>query len=182
MTLWDKVYSLCTENHGIVTAAGAATLGVKSKDLVRWKKSGRLIQQGRGVYRVTHYPMSGEDSYAIAVAEAGPKAYLCGESVLALLNLAPTNPRYIDIAVPARLRRRLNPSYRIHVKSANYLPMHHAGIPMQKPVDAIRDGIGHLMSERLEAAAQEAYRTGKLFKEDLETLLNEIHHHDQTSA
>ena len=41
MILFEELYSLSTENHGIITAA-ARKMHVRSKDLVRWVKSGRL--------------------------------------------------------------------------------------------------------------------------------------------
>lgn len=182
MNLYDSIYSLSTEDHGIVTTAAAVKLGAKRKDLNRWVKMGRLARYGRGVYRAMQYPPSSEDSYAIAVAEAGASAYLCGESVLALLNLAPTNPRYINIAVVGRLRRQLDKGYRIHVKPKGYVPMIHEGMPIQKPLDAIRDCIGKLMSDRLEAATQAAYEHGYLYKEDRDSLLAEIRHGSQATA
>lgn len=182
MNLFDRVYSLATENHGIVTSAGAEQLGAKRKDLHRWVKMGRLVRFGRGVYRAAQYPSSEEDQYAIAVAEAGPKAYLCGESVIALLDLAPTNPRYMDIAVPIRSRRQLSKTYRIHIKPSGYAPMIHEGMPIQKPLDAIRDCIGRLMPERLEAATNAAYEHGYLYKEDRDALLTEIRNGNQTAS
>jgi len=182
VNLFDNIYSLSTENHGIVTTAAAVKLGAKRKDLNRWVKMGRLVRYGRGVYRATQYPPSSEDPYAIAVAEVGATAYLCGESVLALLNLAPTNPKYINIAVTGRLRRQLAKGYRIHFKPKGSAPMIHEGMPIQKPVDAIRDCIGKLMSERLEAATQAAYEHGYLYEEDRDSLLKEIRHGSQATA
>ena len=182
MNLFDRVYRLATENHGVVTTAAAVKLGVKRKDLSRWVKMGRLVRYGRGVYRTTQYPPSIEDPYAIAVAEAGDSAYLCGESVLALLSLAPTNPRYINIAVQGRVRRRLDKSYRIHHGQAGYVPMIHEGIPIQKPLDAIRSCIGKLMSERLEAAARTAYEHGYLYEDDRDSLMAEIRNGNQATA
>ena len=182
MNLFDQVYSLATDNHGVVTTAAAVKLGVKRKDLNRWVKMGRLVRYGRGVYRATQYPHSAEDPYAIAVAEAGNSAYLCGESVLALLNLAPTNPRYINIAVPNRIRRKLDEGYRMHQGRKGYIPMIHEGMPIQKPLDAIRDCIGKLMSERLEEAAQTAYEHGYLYEEDRDALMMEIRNGNQATA
>ena len=85
---FDTIYSLSTENHGIVTYSAALALGVKGKDLARWVKIGRMLKLGHGVYRTTQYPFSEDDQFANAVALAGPRAYLCGESVLAYLRLS----------------------------------------------------------------------------------------------
>ena len=174
MNLFDSVYSLATENHGIVTLTGATRLGVHRKDMSRWVKSGRLRRIGHGVYRVTQYPSSPEDQYAIAVASMGPKAYLCGESVLALLDLAPTNPRYFHIAVNGRLRRNVGDDIKLEIRSGSYIPMNHDGIPIERPIDAIRALIGKMMPERLEVAAREAYRKGLAYKESTDDLIKEI--------
>lgn len=175
--IYDSVYSISTENHGLVTSAAAKEVGAKDKDLARWVKIGRMIKIGHGVYRILQYPFSEDDVYANAVACAGPKAYLFGESVIGLLRLAPTNPKIIHIAVPVRSRRRLPASCKVHIQPSGYTPTIRDGIPIQKPVDAIRSCLGVMMPERLEAAANEAYRTGLLFKEDLQRLVNEIKRH-----
>ena len=61
--------------------------GIASKDLARWVRIGRFVKYGNGVYKATQYPSSEEDPYAIAVAQCGKGAYLCGESVIGLLRL-----------------------------------------------------------------------------------------------
>lgn len=174
MNSFGKLYSLCTENHGVVTTASATSMGILRKDLTRWVKSGRLAKVGYGVYRVTQYPTSPDDIYAIAVASFGREAYLCGESVLALLNLTPTNPRYIHVAVPVRCRRKVADDYKVEIRREGYVPMNYEGIPVEKPADAIRNCIGKMMPERLEAAAEEALRRGLLFNEAKDELVKEI--------
>ena len=174
MNSFDRLYSLCTENHGIVTTARATANGILRKDLARWVKSGRLAKVGYGVYRVVQYPTSPEDAFAIAVASCGPKAYLCGESVIELFNLAPTNPRYIQVAVPVRCRRKVSDDYKIEIRRDGYKPMNHEGIPVEKPIDAIRGCIGAMMPERLEAAVEEAYRRGLVYGDAKDELIEEI--------
>ena len=176
--LFEDIYALSTENHGIVTYSAALEIGAKGKDLARWVKIGRLIKLGHGVYRTTQYPFSEEDQFANAVAVAGPKAYLCSESVLAFLKLTPSvDIRRIHVAVPVRNRRRLPQSISVDIRPPGYLPMNYNGVMIEKPVDAIRSCIGVMMSERLLEAANEAFRTGKLFKEDFEQLSMDIRTH-----
>ena len=176
MNSFDRLYSICTENHGIVTTAMASADGIFRKDLARWVKSGRLAKVGYGVYRVVQYPTSPDDAFAIAVASCGPKAYLCGESVIALFNLAPTNPRYIHVAVPGRCRRKVADGYKVEIRHQGYTPMNHEGIPVEKPADAIRSCIGKMMPERLEAAVDEAFRRGLVYDETKGELIREIRH------
>jgi len=179
MKSFDRLYSICTENHGIITTARASAEGILRKDLARWVKSGRLAKVGFGVYRLIQYPSTPEDAYAIAVASCGPRAYLCGESVIALFNLAPTNPRYMHVAVPVRCRRKIPEGYRIEIRRAGYVPMNHEGIPVEKPIDAIRSCIGTMMPERLESAAEEAYRCGLVYDDAKDELIREIQHAGQ---
>ena len=175
--IYDSIYSISTENHGLVTSAAAKEVGAKDKDLARWVKIGRMIKIGHGVYRTLQYPFSEDDVYANAVACAGAKAYLFGESVIGLLRLAPTNPKIIHIAVPVRSRRQLPASCKVHIQPAGYTPAIRDGIPIQKPADAIRSCLGVMMPERLESATDEAYRTGLLFKTDYQQLMEEIKRH-----
>lgn len=160
----------------------ASADGILRKDLARWVKSGRLAKVGYGVYRVVQYPMSPDDAYAIAVASCGPKAYLCGESVIALYNLAPTNPRYIHVAVPVRCRRKISDDYRIEIRRDGYQPMSYEGIPVECPIDAIRGCIGKMMPERLEEAVNEACRRGLVYGEAKDRLMKEILHVGESAS
>ncbi len=175
MSLFEEIYSLSTENHGIVTAAAARKLHVRSKDLVRWVRSGRLIRVGYGVYRATQYPPSCEDQFAIAVEEVGPTAYLYGESVLALHELAATNANYIHVATPARIRRKLPRNYIITKGEPGYRPANVRGIRAQPVSDAIRSCMGALMPERLEEAATKGYELGLLDKPVRDAIIGELY-------
>ena len=150
--LFEKVYSLSTENHGLVFSSDAKALGVRDRDFTRWVKIGRMVKAGHGLYRTVHYPFSEEDAYATAVARAGKKAYLCGESVLGLLGLAPTDPRFFHVAVPCRIHRRLPGNCLVEVHRPDYVPAVRNGMPMQRPADAIASCVGRMMPERLRRA------------------------------
>lgn len=179
MSLFEKVYSLCTENHGLVTSFEATALGVSRSEMARWTRAGRLTKVGHGIYRVTQYPISDEDAFAVAVACLGRHAYLCGESVLALFDLAPTNPRFIHVAITGRCRRKVADGIRVERGAPGYVAAVRNGMPVEHPADAIRRCIGRLMPERLEAAAEEAYRRGLVTTSAMrDALLEEIRHVD----
>ena len=174
MNLFGEVYSLSTENHGIVTAAAARELRVRSKDLLRWVKSGRLVRVGFGVYKATQYPSSSEDQFAIAVEEVGLAAYLYGESVLALHGLTATNANYIHVAVSGRCRRNLPRNYIIWKGVKGYCPVNVRGIRTQAVADAIRSCKGRLMADRLGEAVFEGYRQGLLEKSACDEIIKEL--------
>ena len=176
MKLFDLAYSIATENHGILTAAEARTNGIASKDIARWVRLGRFIKCGNGVYKSTQYPYSEDDPYAIAVAQCGKNAYLCGESVIGLLRLMPVSIDRIHVRSPRRLRRSLPDGYETSAGKSEYVPVNIGGIMCQKPFDAIRECIPSHMGERLLQAARTAYMTGHINKAELEKLKEEIAH------
>ena len=176
MKLFDLAYSIATENHGILTAAEARANGIASKDLVRWVRLGRFIKCGNGVYKSTQYPYSEDDPYAIAVAQCGKGAYLCGESVIGLLRLMPVSVDRIHVRTPHRLRRKLPDGYKTSTGKIGYVPVNINGIMCQKPVDAIRECMPSHMGDRLLQAAQTAYTTGYIGKAELEKIKEEIRH------
>jgi len=176
MRHFDEIYSLATENHGIVTAAAARDTGVQSKDLRRWVEAGRLVRVGYGVYRSTQYPASEEDQFAIAVEEVGRDAYLYGESVLALHGLAPTNVNFIHVATPVRCRKRLPGGYVIVKNSRKCSVVNVRGIRTQSVFDAILACKKTMMPERLESAASEGFRQGLLTNSEFDTVMESIKH------
>ena len=176
--LFEKIYSLSTENHGLVFSSDARALGARNRDFTRWVHIGRMIRIGHGVYRTLHYPFSEEDAYANAVACVGKRAYLCGESVLGLLNLAPTNPRVFHIAVPARIHRKLPDNCIVEIHCKDYEPIIRNGIPMQHPSDAIVSCIGKIMPNRLHQATAEAFRQGLITEKAKDAIENEIQKHE----
>lgn len=171
---FDTAYSISTENHGILTAFEARKNGIASKDLARWVRIGRFIKLGNGVYKSTQYPSSEDDPYAIAVAQCGRGAYLCGESVLGFLRLMPTSVDRINVRIPRRIRRRLPEGYVVSMGKPNYEPVNINGVMCQKTADAICDCIGIVMSERLILASENAYTNGYINKIELDQLKKEI--------
>ena len=144
MAAYDDIYSLSTENHGIVTTRDARGLGVRTKDIARWVKMGRLIKVGFGVYRTSQYPITA------------------------------TNANFISVAVPGRLRRSLPDSYVVVRGKPGYVPSNANGIPCQRVADAIRSCIGHMMPERLEQAASGAFAEGLVTDEELKDIRRDI--------
>ena len=93
MKHWDEIYDVAAGNYGIITTRQAKALCVNADvELPRWMKNGRLISVGRGVYKLVHHTPTPYDQYAEAVALVGDDAFLYGESVLAINDLALVNP------------------------------------------------------------------------------------------
>ena len=94
MAIIDDIYGN-VDDFGLITSAEARELGVSNKELVQQARRGKLVRVARGVYRMPVWPYQEAAPYAIAVRAAGEGAYLYGESVVALLGLAPTDPTRI---------------------------------------------------------------------------------------
>lgn len=169
MTKFDDIWEVATDAHGLITSAEARGLGVSNHELVEYARRGRLERVGHGVYRLARRVPEGADAYALAVMLAGPGAYLYGESVMALLGLAPTGPSRVFVATSRRVRRSLPDGVRVvRVPGALY-----DGIPSQRAAGAIRSAEPVVGRTRLVEAAREGRRLGYLRGGELESLEEE---------
>ena len=167
MNAYDEIWGLAEDNFGIITSAQAKELGVSRQNIKKMEKSGRLIRLSHGVYQVQHHVPTVNDVYAVGVAVAGSKSYLRGASVLALLNLAPTDPAYVYIGAENRVRRTFPEGY-IVKDMAKATTTFYDGIKCQTLVEALRDARseGVIESDRIYAAALKANEKGLLTDEE----------------
>lgn len=174
MSYYEEIYERAADNYGIITSADAHEMGIPVVELGKLRSRGRLTRIGHGVYRIVQYIPTPLDSYANAVALVGRDAYLYGESVLAMHNLAPTNPSTIKIATPNTVRKTL-PSYIVVVaRRTDEQPTRYEGIPSQSVANALRSCRTTMMPERLLDAITEARRLGLINKDEATRLLGEI--------
>lgn len=162
MSYFDDIYEVAADNYGLVTTADAAAMGIRGNELVRMAERGLLVRRGYGVYRLARYIPTAYDPYAEAVALVGPGGYLFGESVVALLGLAPTDPRWIWVATPRRVRRNLPGSVRVVRVGGGYAPTLYEGIPSQEIRDALFACVGKMSRDKLLPAVRESVRRGLL--------------------
>lgn len=174
MTKYDDIiYEIAAGNFGLVTSAQAREAGVTNNELVQYAKRGRIERVGQGVYRLARRVPEPNDAYALAVALVGPGAYLYGEAVLGMLELCSTNPVYIHVATPRRVRRAL-PGYLrvVHTPGAGAEAVYN-GIPCQRVADAIRSA-AHVMPGRLAEAADRARAEGYLTCAEHDAIMGEL--------
>ena len=174
MNSYEKIYDESIGNYGLITSARASELGISNMALVLLAQRGRLLHVGRGLYRLAHYVPTEYDGYAQAVMLVGENAYLYGESVIALLNLAPTNPAYFYVAQSGRSRKVLPSEIILKTAEPGYAPILIQGIRCQRVGDAILAAKDTIPSDRLLDAAREAYRTGHIDKEESQRLISEL--------
>lgn len=176
MKAFDEIFAIAEGNFGLVTYAEAKSCGVAIRELDRWVKSGRLEKVARGVYRVAKFPVSEYDSFAAATETIGSDAYLYGESVIAMLRLVPTNPTWIYVASPKRVRRTVSEALKIVRGEYGYAFTNYEGVRSQHLADAIRASRGNVRPDRRIRATQEGLRQGYLTKSEAAKLIKEIKH------
>jgi predicted transcriptional regulator of viral defense system len=137
-------------------------------------RRGKFNRVGHGVYRLAQYFPTEFDKYAEAVTLVGDGAYIYGESVLAMFDLALVNPSKITVATPARIRKTLPPYIVIVSDSADAEVTVYEGIPSQSVADAIRICRKSVMPERLLPAIEDVRRQGLISEEEAKRLKREI--------
>ncbi|MBY4796923.1 hypothetical protein K6V98_00885 [Collinsella sp. AGMB00827] len=158
MSKIDNIYA-AVDDFGLVTSEEASQLGMSRAELVQQAHMGKLVRVARGVYRMPVWPSQAQAPYAIAVKSAGKDAFLYGESVVALLELAPTNPSKIWLASSKRCRRNLGQGVSVR-QISNVDPVLIEGIPCQPIMHAILAAAQTMGVKRAVAAAQEALKKG----------------------
>lgn len=174
MSKFNEIAELAVDNYGIVTAAQAVRMGVALKDVHEWIQSGRLEKVGRGVFRLRNYPYSEYCHYAEAVALVGDGAWICGDSVLAMHNLALVNPPRTYVATTKRVRRQLPEWIEVVRKNSDDCKDDYNGIPCQNLASVFIEASERLMSERLNQAIIEARGRGLLSVRDNERIRKEL--------
>ena len=168
----DNIYE-AVDDFGLITSAEAAELGMSRAEIVQQANMGKLVRVARGVYRVPVWPAQPEAPYAIAVKAVGQEAFLYGESVIALLELAPTDPTKIYVASPKRCRRNLGEGMQVMCVDG-VQPVLIKGIFCQPVVDAISVAAKTVGRERAQQAMQEALAQGYITAEEAAVIVEEV--------
>ena len=174
MTKYEDIFDIAADNHGLITSAQAREAGITNNELVQYAKRGRVTKVGHGLYQLTQWVPVQNDTYAWAVMSVGPSAVLYGESVIAMLGLAPTNPTRTFVATPRRCRRALPESLKVEWVDGLEPGAIYDGIPCQSAYDAILACKGKMLPERLLTAAETARRQGFINKQEFRSLKKEL--------
>lgn len=160
MSYYDDIYERAVDDYYLITTSEAKSIGVPAIELVKLASRGRLERLGQGLYRLARYVPSSFDSYAAAVKRVGRGAYLYGESVIALLDLAPTNPTRITVATTLRVRKSLPSGLRVVKVSEGAAITRYEGIPCQPVAEALRVCKATMIPERISQAMCRACELG----------------------
>lgn len=174
MTKFNDIFEIAADSHGLITSKQASAINITSNELVQYAKRGRLEKVGHGLYKLVRWIPEQNDAYAWAVEVVGEDALLYGESVLAMLELTPTNPNYMHIATPRRTRRKLPGNFRVKRIEGINPGAYYDGIPSQSVYDAILSCKMSIIPERLIDAARKAKMQGFITESQYRTLKAKI--------
>lgn len=170
MGAYDEIWGVAEDNYGIITSARAKELGVSRQNMMAMLRRGVLTRLAQGVYQVKHHVPGVNDVYAIGVAMVGSSAYLRGASVIAMLNLVPTNPGLLYVGSEDRVRRRLPDGFRVRDRTVCQTTEYDGfeGIRCQPLVDALKTARdeGAVEADRIADAAKKAKERGLLTDEE----------------
>lgn len=164
----DNIYDN-VDDFGLITSAEAANLGMSAAEMVQQANKGKLVRVARGVYRMPVWPFQPQSPYAIAVKAAGDGAFLYGESVVALLGLAPTDPSKMWLASPKRCRRDLGLGTTV-LQAGGTTPVVYEGISCQPLPKALAAAAKTMGVGRVREAARAALEQGFIVQEEFREL------------
>ena len=164
MTYYDDIYERAIDNYYLISTRDAKQIGVPSVELAKLAQRGKLEHVSHGLYRLARYVPHENDPYAISAARVGEDAYVYGESVIAMLDLAPTNPARMYVATPRRYRGEKPEGLVVVVREGEGDVTAYEGVPSQEVGAAILACLGRMMPERLRAATERAYEEGYITK------------------
>ena len=145
---------LASSQHGLVTRAQLVRAGVTTHEITHRLRSGALLREHRGVYRVGHRAPSVEARYLAAVLACGEEARLSGRAAAHLMGLLKSPVPRPEVTTP--LKRRV-PGVTVRrgrierVDSAV-----HRGIPITAVARTLTDLAAHLTLDDLARACHEA--------------------------
>jgi Transcriptional regulator, AbiEi antitoxin len=147
---------LAESAHGVVTRRDLLDAGVTRNEIARRLRTGALLREYPGVYRVGHRAPSVEARYLAAVRACGQGARLCGRAAAYLLGIVKGSPPPPEVT--ATTKRRLK-GVRTHRSRRPY----HAndvtiwrGIPVTSPARTLVDLAAVLSKDALARACHEA--------------------------
>lgn len=167
VSAYEDIWGVAEDNFGIITSKRAAEMGISRQCVRALAESGRLYRLGHGVYQVQHHVPNRLDAFAAAVAMAGETGYVRGASVIALLELCPTNPGLMYVGARARVRRHLPKGYVL--RDMHETPIeNYERIPCQRLREALRESAeeGMIEGDRIADAARVACEKGLLTDEE----------------
>jgi predicted transcriptional regulator of viral defense system len=181
MTKQQSLFYIAESQNGFFTAYQAVKAGIQRNNHSYYVRTGHWIREWRGVYRLHQYPPQDDWQYSLwGVWSINRKDTMLGvysyETALSIHGLSDVNPAKLHMIVPRGFRRhsKIPPVLSLHFSNIDKTEYtEHFGYKVAKPGRAIADLIrGYRLSpEFIIQAIKEGIQTGKLTKQEYQTLL-----------
>ena len=148
----EELGRLASAAHGVVTRAQLLRAGVTSAQIEHRLRTGALLREHRGVYRVGHRAPSIEARYMAAVRAGGDQALLSGRAAAYLLGVVKGKPPPPEVTVPTDRRIKGVKTRRSREEDATVW----RGIPVTTVPRTLVDLAPYLPEEDLARACHEA--------------------------
>lgn len=109
-----EVAKIAARQHGVVTVAQLAAVGISREVASRWARAGRLHRLHRGVYAVGHRGITVEGRWLAAVLACGDAAVLSHRSAAGLWGLLRPVAAPVHVSVPTAAGVRHRRGIRVH--------------------------------------------------------------------
>lgn len=98
MKCLDEIYKIAQYQEGYVANY---QVDVSRQMLSHYEKTGRLERIRRGIYRVSHFPISENESYIVAHLWSRERGILSHETALLIYEMSDVLPRKVHLSYPA---------------------------------------------------------------------------------
>jgi hypothetical protein len=170
-TVEQELARLARSTHGVVTRARLLSAGLTVAELKQRVRTGALLREYRGVYRVGHRAPSVEARYLAAVYACGDGALLSGRAAAHLLGILPGPPPRPEVTAPTE-RRIPGITTRRHRSMHPLDAQFHRGVPVTSPARTIVDLAATLTAEQLARVAHEAAIRHNTAPREIEAVLD----------
>ena len=160
-TVAREIARIASRAHGVVTRTQLLSAGLTARQIARRVRSGGLLREHRGVYRVGHRAPTIEATYLAAVLAAGEGAVLSGRAAAHLLALVKGSPPPPEVTTKTERRIKGVKTHRCRSLNANEV-VSVRGIPVTTVPRTLIDLAAGLSPDALARACHEAgvrYRT-----------------------
>ena len=154
-TVEEKLARMAGGQHGIATRAQALPAGISDDEIRHRLRTGALISEFPGVYRVGHRAPSVEATYMAAVLACGPGALLCGRAAAHLWRLVKGAPPAPEVLTLTERRLPGVVTHRVRANGSNN-GSKVRGIPVTSVPRTLVDLAGVLPVDDLARACHEA--------------------------
>lgn len=100
----EKLREIALDQHGLITAAQADSIGVSRPSLSYLVKNKRIERVMRGIYRIPQIPSTPYDAFQQALLWAGDDSVLSHDTALAAWDVCDINPTVIHVTIPKAKR------------------------------------------------------------------------------